>query len=54
MTALINNANVRGLLGYQAGQQIAETGGIAPLGWELETLRNISVRISIVPRTGMI
>ncbi|MGE4402843.1 MAG: major capsid protein [Desulfobulbus sp.] len=31
MTALINNKNVRELLGYQAGQQIAETGGIARL-----------------------
>lgn len=32
MTALINNESVRGLLGYQAGQQIAETGGISRLG----------------------
>lgn len=31
MTALINNDAVRGLLGFQAGQQIAETGGIARL-----------------------
>lgn len=31
MTALINNESVRGLLGYQAGQQIAETGGISRL-----------------------
>lgn len=31
MTALINNDSVRGLLGYQAGQQIAETGGISRL-----------------------
>lgn len=31
MTALINNVSVRGLLAFQAGQQIAETGGIARL-----------------------
>jgi hypothetical protein len=31
MTALINNESVRGLLGFQAGQQIAETGGISKL-----------------------